>query len=873
MIRPIGSSSIQAIAISFLLRACLISAVVVPSAYAAVCPGEAANPGIEQARAALRSGDAVRALEAYARIGGPGDGPMTCTRAAAQMGMGEALLQLGRFRDAKDVLERVAKQQVLAASPMMRAYALGLAGKARLVYTDTSDFSKEAYPYAALREKARLLAAIGYLAESQAAAAGRPEPEARRIGAASATLYADAVIRLRVAQTAVEAVQEKPEALSGAGAADPRALLTEAAGTAAADGAPGLAANAYLNLAQYLAKSKDWAGARSAIGQAQEQLARTPDSAEKADLLVFLGMMQIDSAELRPNGAGPEQTAGATFQKALDTSRKLGYRRGLAMSDAGLGRVEETLGDAALARADKERARSHYASALAQARKAIAGLLGVEMQELTYAFHWQAGRAQKKSLPLLDGASKAAAFAGALADYDRSVALVSTLRPEFLKDYRTQGGFNKVVGEIYLQYADLRLERSAGMDDPSSKRRALAETQRVVEQLKSVELQDFYGDECVIAIARKRKPIDEVLGQDGDRTAAIYPIILPDRLEVLLILPGGEIYQAPGYKVPEAQLRARINSAARRMSDLSRTASLMADMSDIYDMLVRPLEGELKKAEIDTLIFVPDGPLRRIPLGVLYDRTAGKQNWLKGFLINRYAVAVTPGLQLLDPEKFPRENISVLLTSLSKPREHRGIPFEALKFADAEVAEIAKIFTANKLQDGQFSFTTVESEFKRTAYRVVHMATHARFDAEPAKTFIVTAEDAITLDFLEQLLKLTGFRTNPVELLFLSACETAASGDDKQPYDDRQYERAALGLAGVAVKSGARSVVAALVQVDDAATKRLVVDFYTALKDPSISKAKALQQAQIKAIERGKKVTDLGHPRYWAPFLLIGNWL
>jgi CHAT domain-containing protein len=94
--------------------------------------------------------------------------------------------------------------------------------------------------------------------------------------------------------------------------------------------------------------------------------------------------------------------------------------------------------------------------------------------------------------------------------------------------------------------------------------------------------------------------------------------------------------------------------------------------------------------------------------------------------------------------------------------------------------------------------------------------------------------------------------------MVLSACDTA-EGD----------ERAALGLAGVAVKAGARSVMASLWSVNDASTAKLVPLFFVNLKNPNLSKAQALQQAQQLLL------TDVGyqHPFYWAAFVLIGNWL
>jgi CHAT domain-containing protein len=107
-------------------------------------------------------------------------------------------------------------------------------------------------------------------------------------------------------------------------------------------------------------------------------------------------------------------------------------------------------------------------------------------------------------------------------------------------------------------------------------------------------------------------------------------------------------------------------------------------------------------------------------------------------------------------------------------------------------------------------------------------------------------------------MSLSQYRDQSVELLTLSACQTAA-GDD----------RAALGLAGVAVKAGARSAVATLWFINDQASSQLVTEFYRQLQNPEISKAQALQQAQLMLVNDRR----YQHPGYWSPFLLIGNWL
>jgi CHAT domain-containing protein len=154
--------------------------------------------------------------------------------------------------------------------------------------------------------------------------------------------------------------------------------------------------------------------------------------------------------------------------------------------------------------------------------------------------------------------------------------------------------------------------------------------------------------------------------------------------------------------------------------------------------------------------------------------------------------------------------------------------------------------------------SNVEKELTENPYSIVHIASHAQFDSDVTKTFLLTYDTKLNMDTLGRFMGLTTFRENAVELLTLSACQTAA-GDD----------RAALGLAGIAVKAGARSALATLWVVNDPASAVLVSEFYRQLKDPSVSKAAALQQAQLKLLSDRR----YRHPGYWGPFLLIGNWL
>jgi CHAT domain-containing protein len=246
-------------------------------------------------------------------------------------------------------------------------------------------------------------------------------------------------------------------------------------------------------------------------------------------------------------------------------------------------------------------------------------------------------------------------------------------------------------------------------------------------------------------------------------------------------------------------------------------------------------------------VFVPGPALRAVPLAALHDG--------KDFLIRRYAVAMTPSLRLTDPRPIRRENVTLLLNGLTESVQ--GFP--PLVYVASELEAIRGLYGGKMFQDEGYRKAVVQQELADEQYSIVHFATHGQFSGKVRDSFILTYDGRINMDDLEEYVGASWFREdNPVELLTLSACETAA-GDDT----------AALGLASVAIKAGARSALATLWSINDQASSELVSDFYAQLADPNVSKAQALRLAQVGFLD------DLRykHPSYWAPFLLIGNWL
>jgi CHAT domain-containing protein len=323
----------------------------------------------------------------------------------------------------------------------------------------------------------------------------------------------------------------------------------------------------------------------------------------------------------------------------------------------------------------------------------------------------------------------------------------------------------------------------------------------------------------------------------------IYPIALPDRLE-LLVSFGDEQRQFTS-PVPEASLRDEVQRF-RELLEKRTTNEYLVPARQLYDQIIRPIEPVLAAHHIDTLVIVPDYTLRTIPFAALHDGT--------GFLLDRYATAIAPSLYLTDPRPVKIASGTALVVGISKSVQG----YVPLPNVEREVAAVHDIEGGQELLDDSFSRARFEAELKRVPYNMVHIASHGQFGSDPSQTFVLAFDGQLTMDDLEADIKFGERRDSALELLILSACETA-SGDD----------RAALGLAGVALKSGARSALATLWYISDQASGDLVIAFHRNLQSGKLSRAHALQEAQ-RALAADPRYA---HPAYWAPFLLIGNWL
>ncbi len=445
-------------------------------------------------------------------------------------------------------------------------------------------------------------------------------------------------------------------------------------------------------------------------------------------------------------------------------------------------------------------------------------------------------------------------FSDAVISYKNAISTLESVRAEFENCYgRSRAELRRKEAEIYSGYVDALLsfyEHTDGDKDQNILRAA----RDAVEKRKVFELREYFNDDCLGAANVEMTDVDEIL----DNAVVIYPVILPERLEIIATFSQKGSYDDKNksndgnvvfkhYVVPVKADEIIQTAEEFRLRVGQRGGDLYLGPSQkLYNYLIRPLENELKFFKPETLVFVPDGVLNTIPIAALHDGVS--------FLISSYAVAVTPGLKMTKPKPIDPDGVHVLAVGISKPREG----YEPLPGVQSEVKAISDLFKGKVLLDDSFSTDNFEKALRDESYNVVHIASHGKFFDRIEDSFILASDKKMTLNDLTRCVGLYRFRDKPLELLTLSACETATGN-----------EQAALGLAGIAVKIGARSALATLWAVDDQAASKLVSKFYTELGKKGVSRSVALKRAETTLIED----TEYSHPGYWSPFILINNWL
>ncbi|MUG92183.1 CHAT domain-containing protein [Scytonema sp. UIC 10036] len=495
---------------------------------------------------------------------------------------------------------------------------------------------------------------------------------------------------------------------------------------------------------------------------------------------------------------------------------------------------------------------------------------------------------------------------GALASYAEAWNILESLRADLVTNADNQFSFRQNVEPVYREFIELLLQHkdsevdfkklvllknitgvynpAEGESQKESLNNPLKIARLVMESLQLAELDNFFQEPCSPSL-EKLVQLEEIGEDAGEDVAVIYPIILKNSLEILLFRKNQLSYHHSHPKLPEETVKKTLENLAEliynKTPDRVRSAferaqrdeklddnkkEILSLSQNVYNWLIRPLEEKHQLNKKQTLVFVLDRPFQKIPIAALHDGDR--------YLIQNYNIVVSLGQQLKKPKKLKPENIQILAAGVSKAVTVKGVPFKALENVKQELENIQKLKVRvlptilcdrKTLCEGEFTKNNFQAKMKSSP-NVVHLATHGVFSSNREQTFILTGDtgdNSISIDNFQNLLNPEGkTRNRNVELLVLSACETA-SGD----------ERSALGIAGVAMRSGASTTIATLWPVSDVATAMLMAEFYKNLTSPNLNehmtRAQALRKAQLFLIEKD----EYNHPLYWAPFILVGNWL
>jgi CHAT domain-containing protein len=569
-------------------------------------------------------------------------------------------------------------------------------------------------------------------------------------------------------------------------------------------------AKAMLNLARFLELSES---SPDKINQyrsnATAVLDSVSDSRSKAYALINLAesLTQSDSQNLKIEN----------LEKAIATSRRLSDQRAESFALTALGAIYEKMGN--LGKAMELTQQAQFAAQQVYATDSL------------YRAQAQAGRIYNAQ-----GNSEAAvkSYRGAIASLQSIRGDIAVASKDLQFDLRDS------VEPVYRELMALLLEDEENLKGESkikNQKSKIQEVLQVSELLQLNELQNFFGDECV-QVARSSKSSAEIVDSNKD-TAFIHSVVLDNKTYMLLRLSNGTLKRYP-VAVTSEQLAKNIDRLRYTLEDIS-TDEYLAEAQKAYDLLIRPMAEDLAQVKPKTLVFVNDGVLRNIPMAALHD---GKQ-----FLIEKYAVATTLGLNLTPDNKQSKRDSKAAIFGLSVEIP----PFAPLPNVKFETEGLEKILGGKRFLDKEFTLANLEKQIDKNGYPIIHLATHGKFGADTESTFLQLYDQRVSLNEFESVLRRS---KKPIDLLTLSACQTAA-GDS----------RATLGLAGVALRAGVQSTLATLWFVNDADTVPLIKNFYKQIQQPGVKKAEALRQAQLKII-----ADPNGHPAIWSPFVLVGNW-
>ncbi len=572
---------------------------------------------------------------------------------------------------------------------------------------------------------------------------------------------------------------------------------------------------AQINQLSLLVNKGQVTAAQQLFPQIQTQLANLRPSIATIYARIHLAQSLLKLEEPTP------QVIAKICANAVQQARDLADRRALSFALGTLGSVYEQT--------------RQWTTAQELTQQALNIAQTINAPDIAYRWHWQLGRLLKQQ----------GNIQSAIAAYDRAVDELQTLRSDLVAVNRdVQFSFRESVEPVYRESVELLLQSY----QTNRSEQNLDKARQRMEALQLAELDDFFREACINA---KTVLLDTVVDQENPTTTIIYPIILPQQLDVIVKIPKQSLRHY-AIKISQAEVENILKQIREYILEPDRTEEVELLSQQVYNWLIKPIESDLKNSKVDTLVFVLDGALRNVPIAALYD---GRQ-----YLVEKYAVALSLGLQLIESKPLAQTKLNVLAAGLVQPPQEFQGQFPPLPEIKSEFSLISQAgVTTTQLLDREFNSKNLETKVNATPFNILHMATHGQFSSRPENTFILAADGPINVTQFDSLLRRRDeTQTQSLEMLVLSACQTA-TGDN----------RATLGLAGASVKAGARSTLASLWHINDKSTAILIGEFYRELTKIKVTKAEALRRAQVTLLQ---KYPNYSRPAFWAPYVLVGKW-
>jgi len=429
------------------------------------------------------------------------------------------------------------------------------------------------------------------------------------------------------------------------------------------------------------------------------------------------------------------------------------------------------------------------------------------------------------------------------------------------------------AGKTASERAELERKSRLGLTDAEKSR--WAQLIREKETLTS-DLRSYYR-EVVNAFASTRDPgtgapdavaqlkaTQQTLSTLGTGSVLVQYVLSGNRLNIIFTTASTQV--ARQIEIKSADLNQKIEFFRVALRNPSISTLPMAQ--ELYKLLIAPIAHDLYAANARTLMISLDGTLRYIPLSALHD---GKQ-----YLIERYDLSLYTEVTKDNLIQRPGKDMSIAGLGLTRQIEE----FDALPAVRAELNSIVRNGTHGLIKgelhfDQQFNMVNIRQALKNK-HPLIHLASHFVFQpGNESTSFLLLGDgDRLTLSRIRE----EKLDFSHVDLVTLSACETGIGGERSAQGEEVE------GLGALVQKQGAKGVIATLWPVADESTGLLMKHFYRLREEKKLSKADALRQAQLMLVKNQRGLdtaasatsepdASYAHPYFWAPFILMGNWL